>query len=82
MYCKYCKKTDHQIDKCNEIICRTCKEIGHPYWQCKKKYNVNRSTMINPVKNVEEKKEDIINIKRNINYYTDFIGKQWALMVE
>ena len=33
-FCKYCKKNDHNIDNCKEIICKSCNKRGHPYWKC------------------------------------------------
>jgi hypothetical protein len=36
MSCKYCFQTDHTIETCKSILCKSCKEIGHPYWLCKK----------------------------------------------
>ncbi len=35
--CKYCFQTDHTIETCKTILCRTCKELGHPHWLCKGK---------------------------------------------
>jgi len=37
MSCKYCFQTDHTIETCKTILCRTCKELGHPHWLCKGK---------------------------------------------
>ncbi len=34
MRCKYCHSTDHTIDRCQTIVCRNCKGIGHPVWTC------------------------------------------------
>lgn len=39
MSCKYCFQTDHTIETCKTILCRTCKELGHPHWLCKGKDN-------------------------------------------
>ena len=39
MVCKYCHLNTHLIDKCPTIICKNCKEIGHPQWLCKLKKN-------------------------------------------
>jgi len=36
MSCKYCKKGEHLIDNCPEIICKKCRIVGHPFWKCKK----------------------------------------------
>ena len=51
MVCKYCHLTTHVIDKCPTIICKNCKEIGHPQWLCKQK-KINYS---NPKSNMEKK---------------------------
>lgn len=37
MVCKYCKSQNHFIDTCPDIICRLCKQYGHPHWKCKDK---------------------------------------------
>jgi hypothetical protein len=34
MICKYCKSQNHLIDTCQDIICRVCKQYGHPHWKC------------------------------------------------
>ena len=40
MNCKYCHLNTHLIDDCPTIICKICKDIGHPQWLCNKKnYN-------------------------------------------
>lgn len=36
MSCKYCFQSDHTIEQCKTILCRVCKEIGHPHWLCTK----------------------------------------------
>lgn len=36
MSCKYCYQTDHTIENCKTIICKVCRESGHPHWLCKK----------------------------------------------
>lgn len=36
MSCKYCFQSDHTIEHCKTILCRVCKEIGHPHWLCTK----------------------------------------------
>jgi len=41
MLCKYCHLNGHIIDKCPTIICKNCKDIGHPQWLCKLKKNNN-----------------------------------------
>ena len=37
-FCKYCKKEDHTIDFCPDIICKGCKQYGHAHWKCDMKY--------------------------------------------
>jgi hypothetical protein len=37
MLCKYCHLKTHLIDKCPTIICKICRDIGHPQWLCTKK---------------------------------------------
>ena len=37
MICKYCHENTHYIDVCPIIICKICKDIGHPQWLCIKK---------------------------------------------
>jgi hypothetical protein len=45
MICKYCHENTHYIDVCPIIICKICKDIGHPQWLCiKKKNNNNKSS--------------------------------------
>ena len=39
MICKYCHLKTHYIDSCPTIICKICKDIGHPQWLCKIKKN-------------------------------------------
>lgn len=36
MSCKYCYQTDHTIENCKTIICKLCRDSGHPHWLCKK----------------------------------------------
>ena len=49
MSCKYCHLSTHSIDKCPTIICKNCKDVGHPQWLCKNKNknNVSHNTTIN-----------------------------------
>ena len=32
--CKFCKKMNHKIDNCPDVICLKCKTVGHPHWRC------------------------------------------------
>jgi hypothetical protein len=36
MNCKYCYQSDHTIENCKTIICKVCRDSGHPHWLCKK----------------------------------------------
>lgn len=46
MSCKYCFQTDHTIETCKTILCRTCKELGHPHWLCKGKDNKKKGSTV------------------------------------
>ncbi len=46
MICKYCHENTHYIDVCPIIICKICKDIGHPQWLCIKKKNNKMSNNI------------------------------------
>ncbi len=46
--CKYCFQTDHTIETCKTILCRTCKELGHPHWLCKGKDNKKKTSVVQP----------------------------------
>ena len=54
MLCKYCHLKTHLIDKCPTIICKNCKEVGHPQWLCKDKKNIkdNVKDNVKPHKNM------------------------------
>lgn len=61
--CKYCKETDHFIDKCPEIICKICKNKGHPHWRCsskKIKFNRFEVVSVSKIKSQELKLVDFI----------------------
>lgn len=36
MVCKYCHEKSHYIDTCPVIICKICRDVGHPKWLCPK----------------------------------------------
>jgi hypothetical protein len=80
MYCKYCKKNNHEIEKCPDIICKNCKNYGHPHWKCKSKNNISSNPIIsNNLNNLIKKnliEED--NNNYDINYYLQFIDKLWG----
>ena len=86
MYCKYCKKKDHNIDDCPDIICRVCKLFGHPHWKCDKKqenklvstnisnnisHNISHNNSNNNKKEVKKRSEIIYNCN-DINDLNDF----------
>jgi hypothetical protein len=65
MICKYCHENTHYIDVCPIIICKICKDIGHPQWLCLKKKN-NNKFIINDKKD-NKKEEKYINKNIEIN---------------
>ena len=64
MICKYCHENTHYIDVCPIIICKICKDIGHPQWLCIKKKNNNKL----PNKNLNDNKSLNDNSKKDLNY--------------
>ena len=87
MLCKYCHQKTHLIDKCPTILCKNCKEIGHPQWLCKQKKQVKTNNKIN--NNIIEKKyifsDEIVKkqdnepiVYKNINYYLKLQDKKWG----
>jgi hypothetical protein len=92
MLCKYCHLKTHFIDKCPTIICKNCKEIGHPQWLCKdKKNNKNEKNNIN--KNIIEKKYNFTdeikkkvviesNIQKNISYFLKIEKQNWGDLIQ
>ena len=90
MNCKYCHLNTHFIDNCPTIICKICKDIGHPQWLCNKKnYNKNidkRNKVENKIENkIEKKIENKIEKKienkilnKNINYYLLLEKQKWG----
>jgi hypothetical protein len=89
MNCKYCHLNTHYIDKCPTIICKSCKDIGHPQWLCNQKKNIKTNIKIN--ENIEKKyifndlnfkkKTEILNLK-NINYYLKLQNKEWGDLID
>jgi hypothetical protein len=74
MNCKYCHLNTHLIDKCPTIICKICKEVGHPQWLCKDK-KINKQNNIYEIK----KKIPVDNLKKkNISYYLKLNNTQWS----
>jgi hypothetical protein len=41
--CKYCHLMGHVIDKCPTIICKHCRNVGHPNWLCPGNPNAEKS---------------------------------------
>ena len=87
MLCKYCHQKTHLIDKCPTILCKNCKEVGHPQWLCKQKKQVKIINKMN--NNTIEKKytfsDEIVKkqdnepiIYKNINYYLKLSDKKWG----
>lgn len=78
MICKYCHLNGHIIDKCPTIICKNCRDVGHPQWLCKlKKNKANGMTMTNneDSKNKKFSKKNITNLD-NKYLFTDEIKKK------
>ena len=63
MICKYCHENTHYIDVCPIIICKICKDIGHPQWLCIKKKNNNKLPNNNLNKGFNDN-----NTKKDLNY--------------
>lgn len=82
MVCKYCHLNTHSIDKCPTIICKNCKEIGHPQWLCKeKKINKQINTLDKKYSFTDEikKKPSTENLlKKNISFYLKIIDSSWG----
>ncbi len=49
MSCKYCFQNDHTIEQCKTILCRVCKDIGHPHWLCTKDKKSVKKTPSKPM---------------------------------
>ena len=83
MLCKYCHLKTHFIDKCPTIICKTCKEIGHPQWLCKdKKKNIKtekKYSFSDELKKKQVSTADII--QKNINYYLKIENQKWGDLI-
>lgn len=82
MYCKYCKKNTHEIDNCQDIICKICKQYGHPHWKCKSKQQ-NK-----PKQPQQQQLQQQKSIKQNLNIADDnvklgdfvqYLNVSWAL---
>ena len=88
--CKYCHLDGHLIDNCPTIICKICKDIGHPQWLCTKKpkqksnssNNLLNTLATNMTNNYNYSIEKNIIIPKNLEYYTKLIDKDWGDIVE
>lgn len=63
VYCQYCHSKEHDINNCPTIVCRYCKQVGHPKWLCKNK---------------GEKQKNKKYIEKNINFYIKIIDLKWS----
>ena len=83
MNCKYCHLSTHYIDKCPTIICKICKEVGHPQWLCKDK-KASKSINIEKKYNFSDeikKKQTEVNVQKNINYYLKLNNVNWSDLI-
>lgn len=90
MNCKYCHLKTHYIDKCPTIICKNCKEVGHPQWLCndKKINNLNiknsKSISLNKKYNFADeikKKHSENTLQKNISYYLKLSDEKWSDLI-
>jgi len=84
MICKYCHLKTHFIDKCPTIICKICKDVGHPQWLCKEKKN-NKHTNLEKKYTFSDdikKKPNNENIQqKTINNYLKIENEEWGNIV-
>ena len=82
MICKYCHLKTHYIDNCPTIICKICKEVGHPQWSCKIKKNNKKMSYGDDFKKKNDKhvpNEHIENtFQKNISYYLKIQNDPWS----
>jgi len=88
MNCKYCHLNTHYIDTCPTIICKNCKDIGHPQWLCKQKKNIKQNNNNKLTENKYSLAEDIKKkssteqvINKNINYYLKLSKQEWGNLI-
>ena len=74
MVCKYCHLNTHLIDKCPTIICKTCKEVGHPQWLCKGKKIINKKYIFSD--DIKKKPEQ--HIQKTVSYYLKLKDELWG----
>ena len=78
MTCQYCHSNQHNINNCPNIICRYCKEIGHPKWLCKNKDNKdNKENELTD--NVTENNK---NLSEENDYSSDEKNSEESMLVE
>ena len=86
MICKYCHLNTHLIDKCPTIICKSCKEIGHPQWLCKDKKDnklKNNKNVLFEKKylfddEIKKKNDSENTTKKNISFYLKMENENWG----
>jgi len=79
MNCKYCHSKSHLIDKCPTIICKTCKEVGHPQWLCMVRMEKDNYKKMEDIK---KKQPEVIVTQKNIVYYSKMTNIMWSDLVE
>jgi len=79
MNCKYCHLNTHYIDKCPTIICKNCKDIGHPQWLCKdkKKNKIVEKKYCDDIKKSTNEDPN----KKNLNYFLKLGNIDWSEIV-
>ncbi len=91
MLCKYCHLNGHLIDKSPTIICKNCKDVGHPQWLCKLKKNKKETNSINNgannSKNQLNNSKNIKKVNSNISIedkysFTDEIKKNPDIIIK
>ena len=83
MNCKYCHLNSHYIDKCPTIICKSCREVGHPQWLCKDKKsnkNINVDKKYNFSDEIKKKPAEV-QVQKNINYYLKLNNVNWSDLI-
>ena len=91
MLCKYCHLKTHLIDKCPTIICKICRDIGHPQWLCTKKkeinskkiddknYKLDKKYSFNDELKKKESSTPVVQVvEKNIEYYKKLKGELWS----
>lgn len=91
MLCKYCHLKTHLIDKCPTIICKICRDIGHPQWLCTKKkeinskkhddknYKLDKKYSFNDELKKKDSPTPIVQVvEKNIEYYKKLKDEIWS----